>query len=389
MTVRKTETLFVEFCWAEQWRLLASTTADHGARGSGAGGTVLFQNMTLAPRVPKGPVVFTISSYCWMILLALLLLGVVLFLSFTSFPRDSTQLSAAAAVFGINNVTTLVETGQVKLMTLTQEVWVAMAALLILFCLLLVTVMLCGTTPENIARILTVLACLLMVAVSLLFYFRSDLLEKVIVWIKQKGVWGNVLMGLSFLIVSFPLTIGCVVLAMCCGFIYGLVVGSITACLGLLLGGLLAYYGCAKLLKRPVLRHARSSAKLSAILRALRENAWYVSIALRISPVPLGLQNGLLAVTVPMSVYMGSLPFAFPEQILFAYFGKEANQLIDLIAGKQSLHPGQVGLMVFDVVVGLVLFIVCVVFGRRIIAKAMTGQEETLLEESEDSENDQ
>jgi hypothetical protein len=28
----------------------------------------------------------------------------------------------------------------------------------------------------------------------------------------------------------------------------------------------------------------------------------YVSIALRISPVPLGLQNGLLAVTVPMSV---------------------------------------------------------------------------------------
>jgi hypothetical protein len=62
--------------------------------------------------------------------------------------------------------------------------------------------------------------------------------------------------------------------------------------------------------------------------------------------------------------YMGSLPFAFPEQILFAYFGKEANQLMDLISGKQSLHSGQIWLMVFDVVVGLLLFIGCVVFGR-------------------------
>ena len=56
-----------------------------------------------------------------------------------------------------------------------------MAAVLILFCLGLVAVMLCGTTPENIARILTVIACLVMVGVSLGFYFRPDLLEKVVI----------------------------------------------------------------------------------------------------------------------------------------------------------------------------------------------------------------
>lgn len=59
-------------------------------------------------------------------------------------------------------------------------------------------------------------------------------------FVRDLGLWGNVLMGVSFLVVSFPMTIGCVVLAMCCGFIYGLLVGSITACLGLLIGGLLA-----------------------------------------------------------------------------------------------------------------------------------------------------
>ncbi len=83
---------------------------------------------------------------------------------------------------------------------------------------------------------------------------------------------------------------------------------------------------------------------------------------------------------------MGSLPFAFPEQILFAYFGKEANQLIDLISGKQSLQSGQVWLMVFDVVVGILLFVGCVVFGRRVIAKAMSGQEQNLLDDDEDSD---
>ncbi len=35
-----------------------------------------------------------------------------------------------------------------------------------------------------------------------------------------------------------------------------------------------SYYGCAKLLKKPVLKHARGNPKLNAILRALRENAW-------------------------------------------------------------------------------------------------------------------
>ena len=332
----------------------------------------------------KVPKMLTFSSYCWLILIALLLVGLVLFLSFSSFPRHARNpsLDAAAAAFGLSNVTEVLAQGHMRFFTVTQEVWVSFAALLILCCLALVAVMMCGTTPENVARLLTVLACLLMVGVTLGFYFRPDLLERVIVFVRDMGLWGNVLMGVSFLIVSFPLTIGCVVLAMCCGFIYGLVIGSITACVGLFVGGMLAFYGCSKLLKKPVLKYARSNAKLAAILRALRENAWYVSIALRISPVPLGLQNGLLAVTVPMWVYMGSLPFAFPEQILFAYFGKEANQLIDLISGKARPHSGQIWLMVFDVVIGLALFVACVVFGRRIINKAMAGQNTALLDEN-------
>lgn len=337
-----------------------------------------------APTPPFAAVrIFTFSSTCWMLIVALLLVGLVAFFAMSSFPSHQPGADGTVPFGKLGNVTSalLLLKGKGAIMTLTQELWIGMAAVLILLCLGLVTVMLCGTTPENIARILTVLACLLMVGVSLGFYFRPDLLESLIVKIKDMGVWGNVLMGLSFLIVSFPLTIGCVVLAMCCGFIYGLEIGSVTACLGLLVGGLLAYYGCAKLLKRPVLRYARAKPKLAAILRALRDNAWYVSIALRISPVPLGLQNGLLAVTVPMSVYMGSLPFAFPEQCLFAYFGREANQLMDLISGKASLQTGQAGLMVFDVVVGVALFVACVVFGRRVIARAMSQQEAALLEE--------
>lgn len=73
-----------------------------------------------------------------------------------------------------------------------------------------------------------------------------------------------------FNVFSFPLTIGCVVLALCCGFIYGLAIGSITACIGLLVGGFVAYYGCKKLLSEPVLRLARKRPTLRIILKSLK-----------------------------------------------------------------------------------------------------------------------
>lgn len=72
-----------------------------------------------------------------------------------------------------------------------------------------------------------------------------------------------------------------------------------------------------------MLRYVGHKPKLLAIVRALRANRWYISIVLRVSPVPLGLQNGLLAITVPFHVFILSLPFAFPEQCLFVYFGRE------------------------------------------------------------------
>lgn len=312
---------------------------------------------------------------CWIATIGGFCVGLVIFFAATSFPThavESSSISPGDWSTKYNaTMNKLVETS----VLFTESLWVLSATILVLVCLGLVTIMLCGMSAENIARLLSVLAFLFMIGVSALFYFRPDLLEKVIIFIKDLGFWGYLLMGFSFLVVSFPLTIGCVVLALCCGFIYGLVLGSVIACVGLFVGGVLAYYVCAKLLRKPVLRYARPKPKFNAILRALQENAWYVSVALRVSPVPLGLQNGLLAVTVPFHVYMGSLPFAFPEQILFAYFGHEANQLMDVLSGKASLHTGQVWLMVFDVVVGLGLFVACVIFGRRIINKAMSGVE--------------
>lgn len=102
-----------------------------------------------------------------------------------------------------------------------------------------------------------------------------------------------------------------------------------------------------------------------------QDNAWFIAIALRISPVPLGLQNGILAVTVSLQVYFGSLLFALPEQVLFVYFGKEASQLMDLLSGKVSPHSGQIYLMIFDVVVGMLLFGAVIYFGKKVWNRAL------------------
>lgn len=82
--------------------------------------------------------------------------------------------------------------------------------------------------------------------------------------IRDLGVVGNVVMCGLFVLVSLPLTVGCVVLAMCCGFIYGFWIGSLTACVGLVLGGLVSYWSLNKVqrqrIERPVPRvHSRAT----------------------------------------------------------------------------------------------------------------------------------
>jgi hypothetical protein len=78
----------------------------------------LFRMQTVNPS--RNPRLMTFSSYCWVTLLALLLLGLVLFLSFSSFPRAS-PLGAAAEAFGLDqNMTSLMESGHHKFVTVTQ-----------------------------------------------------------------------------------------------------------------------------------------------------------------------------------------------------------------------------------------------------------------------------
>lgn len=209
--------------------------------------------------------------------------------------------------------------------------WTRTDALMLMAALVLVGVLGYGAsrlTFDAFARVMSVVGLLAMVALTFGLYLHPEVLERVLNWVRGLGLLGHAIMTLSFVVVSLPLTVGCVVLAMCCGFIYGFWVGSLTACLGLLIGGVVSFWGLSKLLKQPVMRYVRGKPKvigqesvlflgrgslfhfnkLFAIMRALRDNQWYVSLVLRPSPVPLGLQNGLLAITVPFHVFLATLP---------------------------------------------------------------------------------
>lgn len=83
------------------------------------------------------------------------------------------------------------------------SLFLSLSGSLVFICLGLVTIMLCGTSVENIARILSVLAFLVMIGVSLLFYFRPDILEHAVLFIKVRKKRKKISSELFFVLLCF------------------------------------------------------------------------------------------------------------------------------------------------------------------------------------------
>jgi len=69
----------------------------------------------------------------------------------------------------------------------------------------------------------------------------ADLLTHFLEWIARIGWVGNVLLILGFVIVSFPFVMGYMVLALGSGFLYGILLGTLTVAVGSTLGACIAF----------------------------------------------------------------------------------------------------------------------------------------------------
>ncbi len=111
------------------------------------------------------------------------------------------------------------------------------------------------------------------------------------------GPYGAALFCVLFVVVSFPMMWGYIILNLGAGYIYGFVVGSAITSVGANLGALVSFLVCRLLWKDYVIRKLSSYENLRQIVRVIEgRQGFRIIMMTRLTPVPFGLQNALFSV---------------------------------------------------------------------------------------------
>ena len=146
-----------------------------------------------------------------------------------------------------------------------------------------------------------------------------------LVWLAHLPGWqGASLFVIMFIVVSFPMMWGYIVLNLGAGYIFGMVKGVIITSLGSATGAFVAFLVCRRFFKGYV--HAKLShyENFKQIVKVIEGRQGFRIIAMtRLTPVPFGLQNALFsAAKISKWRYMSATILGlFPTQvtIIFTY----------------------------------------------------------------------
>lgn len=92
------------------------------------------------------------------------------------------------------------------------------------------------------------LPILIVILIIIIFYLSKDYATSILYWIEQQNIWLIFIIYLClFTIVSFPITIGYLVLIITSGYLFGIIKGLLTVILGANIGVAIAHYTIKKL----------------------------------------------------------------------------------------------------------------------------------------------
>lgn len=154
----------------------------------------------------------------------------------------------------------------------------------------------------------TVCGTLLITITFGLLYLCREYISQTLFWLEHTERWLSFLVfACLFLLVSFVIAWGYVVLNIAAGYLYGFCLGlgvvSVCAALGILTSHVITRSCCKGFVQRRV-----AGAGLKALLKVVEGERGFRVIALaRLTPIPFGLQNGLFAVS--RHIYICALVF--------------------------------------------------------------------------------
>jgi len=192
-------------------------------------------------------------------------------------------------------------------------------------------------------------------AAFFLFFFHRDKILFLLECAQKIGVWGNVVIIILFIIISFPFMFGYIPLTVAAGYLYGMVWGTITISVGASLGCSITFWVCRKMGRDWVESKLMSNPKFNFFMNGVESNAWKISLLSRLLPFPFGLVNALFALSsIRFSIYFGSSVIGLlPFQIMWTYFGTTLRSLADAVSGEVPFGPMQQFLLVVQITLGL------------------------------------
>jgi len=234
---------------------------------------------------------------------------------------------------------------------------------------------------KNLKLVIVVLIVVALVVAVFLLPVK-DWLIRGLEWTQQLGNWAPVLV-VVFYVVACILFLPGSILTLGAGFLFKVVVGTITVSVGSTLGACAAFLVGHTVARGWILRRIAGNEKFAAIDDAVELQGFKIDLLTRLSPVfPFSLLNygfGLTKVSFwkyALASWIGMLP----GTVMYVYFGAGLRSLADVAAGQ--VETGPAGRIFFWF--GMAATIVVTIFVTRIARRAL---KQAIPESTEETDN--
>jgi uncharacterized membrane protein YdjX (TVP38/TMEM64 family) len=168
-------------------------------------------------------------------------------------------------------------------------------------------------------------------------------LQQYLLWLLQQieylGPWGPALL-VGIYVVACMLMLPSWFITLAAGFLFGMLWGAVTACLGSVLGAMAAFF-VARSVARPWIEHRLAGHPyFLALDRAIGVRGFKIVALVRLCSLsPYALTSYLFGLTkIPLGPFLfGSWLGRLPATIVYAYVGSTAKSLVDVAMGRVHL----------------------------------------------------
>lgn len=221
------------------------------------------------------------------------------------------------------------------------------------------------------------------VLIFVIYAFR-DYAKSILYWIETQNSW--IIFGIFlclFTIVSFPVTVGYLVLIISSGYLFGFIKGLLTVVIGANLGVAIAHNTIKGMQSRLPIHKLIKNETGRAILRVISgPRAFKIVLFARLTPIPFGLQNTIFGISAvnSRSYHTGTVIGLLPAQTINVYLGSKLRSIHEVLNDHNAaLGLAGYGVFVVEVIVGAALMV-------WVIQKARTELSAALLSDMDSDE---